>query len=49
MYIYAVPPRIIEDLEAMVDARMLRRVRLNAMQRTAACLGMNGGHSSLLL
>jgi hypothetical protein len=46
--VYAVPPRTIEDLvvrlqaavTTVVDANMLRRVRGNAVRRTAFCLEM---------
>jgi hypothetical protein len=48
--VYAVPLRTIEDLVArlqaavtMVDANMLRRVRENAVRRTAVYLEMDGG------
>jgi hypothetical protein len=54
--VYAVSPRTIEDLveglqAAMttVNAKMLRRVRENAMRRTAVCLGMDGGRFEHLL
>jgi hypothetical protein len=46
----AVPPRTIEDLVARLqtavttaDANMLRRVRENAVRRTAVCLEMDEG------
>jgi hypothetical protein len=49
-HVYAVPPRTIEDLVeklkaavTTVDANMLRRVRENAVWRTAVCLEMDGG------
>jgi hypothetical protein len=49
--IYAVPPWTSEDFVARlqaavttVDANMLRRVRENAVRRTAVCLIMDGGH-----
>jgi hypothetical protein len=49
-HIYTVPPRGNEDLIArlsaavtMVDANMLRRVRGNALQRTAVYLETDGG------
>jgi hypothetical protein len=48
--VYAVPPRTIEDLVTRiqsaltgVDANMLRRVRENAVRRTAVCLEMDRG------
>jgi hypothetical protein len=54
--VYTVPPRTIEDLVARlqavvrtVDTNMLRRVQENAMQRTAVCLEMDGGHFEHLL
>jgi hypothetical protein len=54
--VYAVPPRTIEDLVqrlqagvTTVDAHMLRRVRENAVRRTAVCLEMDGGRFEHLL
>jgi hypothetical protein len=51
-YIYAVSPRMTEDLMAafqaavtMVSAIMLRHVQGNAMWCTTTCLEMDGGHS----
>jgi hypothetical protein len=55
-HVYLVPHRTIEDLvgrlqEAvtMVDANMLRRVRENAVRRTAVCLETDGGRFDHLL
>jgi hypothetical protein len=54
-HVYAVSPRVIEDLMAvfqaavtMVNAVMLRHVQEKAMWGTAACLEMDGGHSEHL-
>jgi hypothetical protein len=48
--VHVVPPRIIRDLvagfkaaETRVDDNMLKRVRDNAVRRTAVCLKMDGG------
>jgi hypothetical protein len=54
--VYVDPPRTIEDLVVRlqaavttVDANMLRRVRENAVRRTAVCLEMDGGRLEHLL
>jgi hypothetical protein len=50
--VYALPPRTIEDVVAAVttvEANMLRRVRENAVRRTALCLEMDGGRLEHLL
>jgi hypothetical protein len=54
--VYAVRPMTIEDLVARlqaavttVDANMLRRVRENAVRRTAICLQMDGGRFEYIL
>jgi hypothetical protein len=55
-HVYALPPRTIEDVVAVlkravttVDANMLRRVGRIAVRRTALCLEMDGGRFEYLL
>jgi hypothetical protein len=54
-HVYAVSPRMIEELMAVlqasvtiVNAVILRHVQENAMWCTTACLEMDGGHSGHL-
>jgi hypothetical protein len=54
--VYAVPPRTIENFVARlqaavtkVDVNILRRVRENAVRRTAVCLEMDGDGFQYLL
>jgi hypothetical protein len=55
-YVYAVPPRTVEDLPVRlqagvttVDANMSRRVRENAARRNVACFEMDGGRFKHLM